>query len=448
MKGSLVLIATITACLVAADVQAGCGGTLASRCLAYWNADAVFVGNVLALERLEVHAPVESDANATDAGDMVRFAVVEGFRGVSDPVVAIWNQFHAEAPRFAVGEKYFIYAHRSRDNGGLAVSGCGDTLPLAEAGEDLEYARWIRSGPSGGRVAGTVYHEQWDPERNESRRFALPAGITVAVAGEGRSWLVTPKIVGDFATFSLDVPLGTYKVTVHAPALLVPEDVELFEVTPPGRCYKRSIRLQWPGTLRGRVIDVEGRPVPRLAVVLISRKFATLRPFSYQWNEIVATDEHGEFVHNRLAPGEYLVGIHIDAGSRERGDPPFYYPGVKNLAESPGLKVTLDSPLDLGDFQLPVPVHKTLVRGIVLMADGTPALEATVRLWSERQAYDAPDLLATTNANGVFSIPGVVGRRYQVSAYVSQGDTQLEGSAHIVAGRTSEVVISVGSTTR
>jgi hypothetical protein len=155
----------------------------------------------------------------------------------------------------------------------------------------------------------------------------------------------------------------------------------------------------------------------------------------------VATDERGEFVHDRLGPGEYLVGIHIDADSREKGLPPFYYPGVRNIAQSPGVKIHVESPVDVGDFRLPVAVEKSPVEGVVLMPDGSPAAEAYVRLYSKDRAFDAPELYTSTDANGRFVLHGLAGRRYDLSAGTERDGSRLDGSARIIAGRSVPIVV-------
>jgi len=433
------LLAVMLTYLAAADATALCGSDVVSRCLHYWNTDVVFVGTVTEITRVRVGSDL-GGARLDDA-ERVQLEVNEAFRGVTSASMTIINVLHSEAAQFEMGKPFIVYADRNEEDGTLRTNLCAGTRRVEQAEEDLNYARWIATNPSGGRVGIAVYHEQWDPDANESRQYPFPDRVQVTLTGNGRSWTASPRANGPFGQFDFDVPLGTYELRVTAPPPLVAETVEPFTVEPPGRCYKRSVLLKWPGTIRGRVLDSRGRPVPGVGVVVVAAKFARRQRGIPAFEQAVVTDERGEFAHDRLGPGTYVIGIHIDDESRGRGERAFYFPGVAGPEESSAIDLGVAAEIDIGDFQLPLPVDKRLIEGVVLMADGSPAAGARIGLYSEERAFDALELFDVADAAGRFAVWGLFGRAYQVSAYADAEGVSFEGTAHATAGAANGVVI-------
>jgi hypothetical protein len=134
-----------------------------------------------------------------------------------------------------------------------------------------------------------------------------------------------------------------------------------------------DVRLQPWGGLRGRVLDEEGKPAPKV-VVEISRNL----------DNRATTDQNGEFAFQELPPGSYTVVAKPEPRSylhdNERvGTVPIYYPSVAQLADALPVKVGWGTDVAGIEIRLKsVAVHR--VTGVVLDEAGKPVARSTVRL--------------------------------------------------------------------
>jgi len=412
------------------EAYAACGGMPTGPCTPYWWADVVFVGEVEAI------AAAPSNLRGDRQVD-VHLRVLEGFRGIAGSTAVVRDALSSETTQWRQGAAFFVYASRDSEDGLLYASTCA-SRELAQAQADLEYARWIRGRPDGGRLIASVYHEQWDPLRDESVQFPFPGGITITMTGPGGSWSAVPTANGAFGHFTLDVPLGTYESRVDAEGAYVADETGPIEIGEPDRCVRTSIRLRTPGTVRGRLVDAEGRPVPHCTLTFVASR--SIRAGRQGWEESLGTDENGEFVHRLLGPGEYIVGVHLDRGARGNAGPPFFFPGVPDVASAQSVAVTVGAEVDLGDFMLPVSVEKALLEGLVIMPDGSPA-DAAVRLASDEASFDLAEMLVRADASGRFSVYVVRGRRYHATVHVIDDDLLLSGGADVVGGGSGPVTV-------
>ena len=102
-------------------------------CDAAFRADAVFVGHVLSIESSRGGGNFRLRAQ-------VEIAVLEAFRGLLQPQVALVAEGSNCDYPFRMGETYVVYAYRLAD-GQLVTSICTRTRPVAQATEDLTYLR-------------------------------------------------------------------------------------------------------------------------------------------------------------------------------------------------------------------------------------------------------------------------------------------------------------------
>ena len=257
----VVILALSMLMAAASDASAVCGGPN-PPCARYWSAEAVFIGTVESVRSLEV-----------------RLTVLEAFREVSDRTVTLNNQMHGESVDYRRGETYLVYAYRDEERGVLSTSSCA-TRTLAESQDSVEYARWIATGPALGRVFGSIVHEQWDPERNESVQHPFPPGVTVTLTGPSGVRTIVPASTGAFGQFLFDdVPVGTYEVSVLTEGPIVASESQTVTVRTPLLCAETFVQIRWDASLRGRVLDAEGRPVPFCPVVADARTHARLRNY-------------------------------------------------------------------------------------------------------------------------------------------------------------------------
>jgi hypothetical protein len=138
-----------------------------------------------------------------------------------------------------------------------------------------------------------------------------------------------------------------------------------------------SVQLKPWGSLRGRVVDEEGKPV---AGVRVERDLVA--PGSLDGDTV--TDEKGEFVFQDLTSGSYMLVAKPEAKTRMQdgvrvGTVAMYYPSATEPAQATRIPVRLGDNVSGIEIRLKsVPVHR--VAGVVLGADGKPVAHATVKL--------------------------------------------------------------------
>lgn len=145
-------------------------------------------------------------------------------------------------------------------------------------------------------------------------------------------------------------PAGHYTVQGEAPGFL-PDSV-VFDGSGSGEFdlaagSVRTVHLRlWPeGTITGRIVDEEARPMPGISVAAIGERYAFGKRslWRYQFRggpSGVVTDKGGEFRIGALKPGSYFIEAFFDfLGKRDvatvkRGYLPVYYPSAAFLSSA------------------------------------------------------------------------------------------------------------------
>jgi hypothetical protein len=138
-------------------------------------------------------------------------------------------------------------------------------------------------------------------------------------------------------------------------------------------------QLQPWASLRGRVVDEDGHPAPKVAVEI-----------NLNLDNVATTDEHGEFTFSNLRPGSYTLLAKPDPQTHQRngeqvGAVPIYYPSATQLADASLIKVNWGADVAGIEIRLKsVPVHR--IAGLVLDEAGKPIAHATVKLLGKAPA--------------------------------------------------------------
>ncbi|MBV8906891.1 MAG: carboxypeptidase regulatory-like domain-containing protein [Acidobacteriia bacterium] len=137
--------------------------------------------------------------------------------------------------------------------------------------------------------------------------------------------------------------------------------------------FHLDAQLSAMGTLRGRVLDPEGRPAAKVMV--------SLGPFVSD-----ETDEEGRFELKDLRPGTYTM---LARTQETQTGPvqivPTWYPSTINQAEAE--RITVRGGADLAGYEIRLrtsPVYR--VRGVVLDEVGKPAADASVTLFGRGES--------------------------------------------------------------
>jgi hypothetical protein len=293
--------------------------------------------------------------------------------------------------QFQVGIEYVIYAYKN-SAGRLETGICMRTRPLAEAAEDVKYIREMSTAPEVGelrvRTAFPGIPGQSGAtiiaERQGQRDAVVANGAGEAVFNGLRPGEYTLHVASDG-----DLP-DDPKVQLHAKGCL---DVSLF----------RALRIT------GRVITRGGAPASRIQVQFRStdNKFG---------DGSMVTDADGHYELRILRPGEYLLGVNLNhTATRDTPYSRWFHPGTENAAAATKIDFSGKPETRVYNLALPEPLPERTVDGVVVRADGQPAVRSVVTTFD---AFRNAVAQAFTDPSGHFAMHIFAGTPYQLHAVI------------------------------
>jgi protocatechuate 3,4-dioxygenase beta subunit len=234
---------------------------------------------------------------------------------------------------------------------------------------------------------------------------------------------------------------GTYKLEVSTDRGIGPRDGYKITVAP-GADVERELVVEDGGTIKGVVVDAEGKPVAGIDID------ARATSDTWSFGQDHKSDDAGEFALQPLRPGEYRVTARRSWSDQLRK------PGTNDDAKQ-GEKVTV-RPNVTATVRLVVESQSGVIKGTVVDTEGKPVADAFVSAARESDAAGAQkssvqetrwswdERPVITATDGAFSVgklsPGV----YTVRAYRKGGGEAV--AEHVALGGTARLQIkSTGS---
>jgi len=412
--------------VVPASVQAcSCIGA-GAPCQEFWNASAVFSGEV---GEIDVINPESVTADGTRVfGPMskkIRLFIIEGFSGIAEEKILEINTGGGGGDcgyNFQKGQKYLVYAYKNLQTGALSTNICTRTRLLENAAEDVEYFKSLATAKPDAKIFGSVY--QIYARRNDAP-FIKPLPLTgILVRAEGTGGKFETKTGENGGYEFANLAAGEYKIGIETPKNLWGyEESKLVKVYEKG-CAGYSFAVQTKTVLSGKLTNEKSEPAAKVSVELIpveqiNKSGNADRNFAY-------TDDEGKFLFRSIPGGKYYLGVRLSGLSEVLFPyPQTFYPGTLNLAEAAPVTIDEGQILENYDFKLPKKLPMRKIQGTVVMPDGTPAANAQITV-NETEYFFSFSFygMGETKPDGTFSFEIVDGIRYLVKPYISLKDGQ------------------------
>ena len=331
-------------------------------CEAAWQVDAVYVAQVVRVERTSTHVRAHLMPLETLHGPSGIVSVDTGMGG-GDCGYA-----------FQQGETYLIYA-RGDKAGRYSTGICDRTRRISEAAEDLDYLRTTARTPSNlGVLRGTA----WRTDTNYGGPFqrAPYPGIRVVVRGSG---VQEERQTDASGRYELLLPPGEYEVRAEAPdGLYATTMFSRVQLRNARGCAEADISLHSDGRIRGRVVDARGQPVAGLPLELV----ATVRYGFTRVGQPVATASDGTYEFTRVPPGTFHVAfdtLRPDPSRRARTQRVFA-PGTLDAAGAEAIVLAPSARVAAADLVMPDTAGAVRMAGQVRTPNGQPVEGARVYL--------------------------------------------------------------------
>jgi len=205
MRWSRAALLAVVMLGIAVPAQAICAW-VGGPCTTFWSYDAVFDGTVVSVEQ----KPAPREGPDSVPYRLVTFQVHRSWRGDPGPRIQLRspggpNLVLSESIDFVVHRRYLVFAHRL-PGGDMLTSGCDptDPIPSKNASDTLAFLDSLATPATGGDVRVHV----------SMAAGRTPADATVVLEGNGLRRVGQTR-GGEYAF--LDVPPGTYRVTLGTP---------------------------------------------------------------------------------------------------------------------------------------------------------------------------------------------------------------------------------------
>jgi hypothetical protein len=389
-----------------------CGPVL--PCEAYARAQVVFVGLVTKTGRVSSKGLMPSTAMSTtltDGATSAHFKIEETLLGTKDVEIDVFGEGTTCDYYFEQGKRYLVYAYRSSDGTTLHTNICAGTAPVHESRKHLSYLHEVKNRPSGSVFLGRV-----------NREFHGPAQGTVIIESGGRILRARINARGHFAFKNLSA--GKYLVHTLPRAnsssldVMAEDPRTQWEIEIPDHgCIKEWFQVRPEGEISGQLIGGMEKTNDLWVDILFAGRPKQART---NFNQ-APVNADGRFKFSFLPPGRYFIGFNLTSGPYL--DYPYaesYYPGVPNRTRAKIISIGNNQRISGINLPFPTRVPERTIEGVAVWPDNQLAAHVLIDLVNPRTGYTERNTVQTDEV-GRFSMPGMEGQTYGLSALVNKG---------------------------
>lgn len=416
MRYLIVVIAVLGWLTVASSVARACSCMApGTPCESYGTANAVFVGTAVSVRELE--RPKPEDLDKWHYRRVFKFSVEQSYLGVDGTEIEIFTGVGGGdcGYQFKIGTRYLVYAHSYQNR--LSTSICTRTKSFASANEDLAFLGNLSSAAPGATIYGEIVNRK--PE-------SVSSDVLVKIEGANVRREIRPDGQGRYRLSGL--PPGKYKVTLQLPETLSVYRPER-EITVADRgCAAVTHYVSDNGRLSGRVLDAEGRPIPRIMISLVDPASDPKK----NHGTFERTDAEGRFSLSSVPAGRYLIAVNHqpfpDPSDSTLAYPPVFYPGVVDQPNAEVITLGAGEVLTGLDIRVPPRRAESVLSGQVVWGDGSPVANASLTLKEATENESGIGFGGVkADEQGRFTINGFIGQKLTIDAssnrpYVPLGD--------------------------
>ena len=305
--------------------------------------------------------------------------------------------------------------------------------PIVVAGKDIVDQTW--EVEVGATVRGKVLGKSGQPIEDARISAQTTGGDLRAKSG----W-ASDRSQADGSYELRGMKPSLYKIEVDTQKAVVPREGFKVEIPTPGVTVQKDLVLEDGGTIKGVVVDAQGKGVDDVTV--------DARPLAdrYWWNQDeIKSDAKGEFVVEAVRAGDYRVSARRGWGDELKK------PGTTD-DDTQGEKVTV-AVGKVVTVKLLVEGQTGMIKGSVTDASGAPVSDAFISAAHESDAAGAQqssaqstrdfwgdnDKPVLTSVDGAFVVTKLAPGKYTLRAYRKGGGEALV--EHIAVGSTAKLQI-------
>lgn len=417
---ALVMMLTLTS--NAYGCSCGGGGT---PCQEFGRSSAVFVGTVTGLRTVQRPHPrnqeeLEKLRRAETEWWTPRtftFSVDLAFLGVDGTEVEVSTGSGGGdcGYDFVSGKRYLVYAYRSTQGNRLVTSICSRTKPYEAADEDIKFLGKLPSISLGVTIYGEIKRQLHSVKTGDAKTVGPVADASLLVEGADERREISADEQGRYSVTGLRP--GKYKVTLSLPEELTVNRPEQ-EVTVADRgCAAVDYYVTDNGRISGRVLDVEGLPAEKVDIWLVDAE--AYDPVRY-YGMSARTDQDGRYSFTAVPPGRYLMALNLNRYPQPNDPtnayPRTYYPGVAQASQASIITLAAGEKLTQRNLQLPQRRPASVIKGIVMWADGSPVANAGISFRDVTYHDSLSNYGIEADAMGQFTINAYEGQTIVIEA--------------------------------